>query len=106
MPIYRYACPADQSTKSLMRKVSEADESVKCQCGAEMARQIGEPHARAVETGDEYHGLKMVQGVREMATERAREHWRKHELPRIVEREGKEFAVRQGFIDEEGNVKI
>ena len=116
MPLYRYACPECKVEKVVMLKASEADwNHPLCACRlaagvrplqTEMVRQVGTPSVRAVETGDEYHGLKSVQGVRDMVTERSRDHWRKHELPRIIEKEGKEKAVEQGLIDQEGNVKI
>jgi hypothetical protein len=116
VPLYRYACPECKDEKVVMLKASETDwKHPECYCRfaaglpplqTEMVRMMGTPNLRAVETGDEYHGLKAVQGIKDMTTERARDHWRRHELPRIVEKDGKEKAVEQGLIDQEGNPKV
>jgi hypothetical protein len=111
-PLYRYKCPQCEKEVSLIRRASMADEAGRetfCshdEKPVRMLRSMGTPNVRSVVTGDEYHGLKMVQGVREMVSERATSHFKKHELPRKIEAEGKEEVVKQGLIDAEGNSKV
>jgi hypothetical protein len=116
MPIYTYVCPAGHYNKKL-RPVTNADDEVLCEapdwnksppsaCNLPSTRQPATPQARAVETSDEYHGMKNVQGIKKMVGDRASEHWRKHELPRLIQEHGKEHAVKEGWIDVDGKPKV
>jgi hypothetical protein len=115
MPIYTYVCPSGHYEKKL-RPVSNSDDEVICDapdwskspsepCGKGMTRQAALPSGRAVETHDDYHGIKAVQGVKKMVGDRATEHWKKHELPRLIEEHGKEHAVKEGWVDVDGKPK-
>lgn len=106
MPIYRFRCiNCDRDEKKLMT-AKEADEfSGACfVCGEPLSRVIGVPSTSSKETVDEYRGKTVDTGINDKIAERAHDHWVKHDLPRIIATEGKEYAVRQGFIDSEGNV--
>lgn len=70
-----------------------------------MAPMLGRPEALGKETSDEYRGKSIDLDLKQKLGERAERHFREHDLPRIIEREGKEFAIRQGFLDPEGNSK-
>jgi hypothetical protein len=71
-----------------------------------MARQISAPSLRSMETADEYRDKKTVQDVGQMSHDRAREHWRKHELPRFIEKNGIEEAIKNGWVNPDGTPKI
>jgi len=58
-----------------------------------------------MEATDEYRGKSNPQGLKKQLLERSTEHFKKHELPRIIEKEGKEVAIRQGWLDIEGRPK-
>lgn len=43
MPIYVYKCESCQTVKDKIRKVSERDEPLECECGSKMERAITVP---------------------------------------------------------------
>lgn len=68
-------------------------------CQSDMIPVMGTPTSKAVTAGDEYRGVKHDLDIKDQIKERSAEHFKKHELPRIIEEQGKEFAIRQGFIN-------
>ncbi len=74
-------------------------------CGSELQLRLGKPSALAKETTDEYRGKSLDQGLNEKLLERSKAHFRQHDLPRLIEKHGREFAIRQGWIDDEGKPK-
>lgn len=54
------------------------------------------------ETADEYRNKSVSTDIKQKVEERSKEHFVKHDLPRIIAQEGLEFAKRQGFVDEDG----
>lgn len=109
MPIYRYLCPSCSAERKMFKPSSAADELPECSDGhtsVKMPRQISAPSLRAMETADEYRDKKTVQDVGKMSQERARDHWRKHELPRFIEQNGLEAAIKNGWANPDGTPKI
>lgn len=105
MPIYRYHCVACHSDKKVTL-LKAGTEKVFCdECGNDMARVLSPPMARSMETADEYRDKKIVEGVDKMVDERANEHFRKHELPRMIAENGEDWARERGLIDEDGRPK-
>lgn len=92
----------------MFRPSSMADTLPVCQDGhspVDMGRQIPIPSIRAMETSDEYRNKKNVQDINKMSEERVKEHWRKHELPRFIEQNGIEAAVKNGWVNPDGTPK-
>lgn len=109
MPIYRYVCNECNREIKLFRPASSADSLPQCQEGhssTEMARQLAAPSVRSMETSDEYRNKKNVQDINKMSEDRARDHWRKHELPRFIEQNGLETAVKNGWANPDGTPKL
>ena len=106
MPIYRFRCENCKRDEKKLLTSSEADEfSGACfVCGEPLVRILGVPSTQSKETVDEYRGKSVDSDIKDKISDRAHDHWVKHDLPRIIATEGKEYAVRQGFIDIEGNV--
>jgi putative FmdB family regulatory protein len=106
MPLYRYRCNNCNRDEKKLMTAKEADEfSGACfVCGEPLTRVLSAPSTSAKETVDEYRGKSVDANLNDKIAERAHDHWVKHDLPRIIATEGKEYAVRQGFIDVEGNV--
>ncbi len=71
----------------------------------QMERQLSAPSVRSLETADEYHGIKNVQDNSKMVDERAKDHWRKHELPRFIQENGVEAAIKNGWVNPDGTPK-
>lgn len=74
-------------------------------CGGEMTFGIGSPNSIGRETKDEERGISNDLDQNEKLRERSRRHFQEHELPRLIEKEGKDFAIRQGWINEDGTIK-
>lgn len=106
MPIYRFRCNNCNRDEKKLMTPDEADGfSGACfVCGEPLVRVLGVPSTSAKEIVNEYHGKSIDAEIDSKISERAHQHWVKHDLPRIIATEGKEYAVRQGFIDSEGNV--
>lgn len=107
MPMYRYCCrPCKWDTKKLMSaKEAEAFSGACPWCGIALSRVISNPNTQAKETLDEYRGSTVDADINQKVEDRAKEHFRKHDLPRIIADHGIEFAKRNGFVDEDGNPK-
>lgn len=109
MPIYKYKCQECKKELRLFKPASSADSLPDCQSGhslVKMQRQISTPSVRAMETSDEYRNKKNVQDINKMSNERARDHWRKHELPRFIEENGLELAIKNGWSNPDGTPKL
>lgn len=109
MPIYRYVCPKCSKESKLFKPAASADSLPGCQNGhplTEMKRQLSAPSVRSMETSDEYRNKKNVQDIDKMSEDRARDHWRKHELPRFIEQNGLEAAVKNGWANPDGTPKL
>jgi hypothetical protein len=107
MPIYRFICEqCGAEYKRLMRASQMEAYSGACIiCGAPVVLTVGKPEGRAVETADEYKNKKKVQDAEKLVLERAQEHHRKHELPRIIADRGIDYARENGLVDEDGRPK-
>lgn len=104
MPIFLFLCKAcDREVKKLLLPSNSKNPQTCSRCGSMMSRILGTPSARGVITADEYRGTKCDENIKEKLRERSDVHFVEHELPRIIEKHGHEFAVRHGFIDIEGN---
>lgn len=109
MPIYLYLCPECGSQVKLFKSISSADDLPDCSDGhilTKMNRQISIPSVRAMETSDEYRNKKNVQDINKMSNDRARDHWKKHELPRFIEQNGMDAAIKNGWVNPDGTPKI
>lgn len=71
-------------------------------CNSPLVIALGVPFTRSLETLDEYRGKKVPENLDKMLTDRAKEHFQKHDLPRIIEEQGIEFAKRQKWVDADG----
>lgn len=108
MPIYKYLCTECGKESKMFRPASFADVLPECLNGhslMKMERQMSAPSVRAMETSDEYRGKKNVQDINKMSEERVKEHWRKHELPRFIEQNGLEIAIKNGWANPDGTPK-
>lgn len=107
MPFYCFACTDCGQQQKLLMSKAKADAFNECpSCGSSNIKQrLGRPEGRSVETADEYRNTKLVSGVSQMVDERAQDHFRTHDLPRIIAEQGLEFAQRQGFVDQDGRPK-
>jgi len=105
MPIYSFICKNCKFTQKKLISAKEAENLIDCAiCNSKLSRILGIPSSLSRQTVDEYRGKQVEENIDDKIETRAHEHWVKHDLPRIIATEGKEYAVRQGFIDIEGNV--
>lgn len=107
MPFYRYHCRlCDSETKKLLKYFEVKDHVEECPiCLIPMEQTMGNPSSRHMVTADEYRGKKYDEDINKKLRDRAQNHFQKHELPRIIEKHGTEFCLKQGLIDIEGNPK-
>lgn len=107
MPFYRYHCETCGIEKQRLLSSEKAQGHAEAcpTCGRPLALKLGRPEALGKETADEYRGKSIDLDLKQKLGDRARQHFLDHDLPRIIEREGKEFGIRQGFLDPEGNPK-
>jgi putative FmdB family regulatory protein len=103
VPRYHYHCSHCERKETATVAARERDMVACPECEMFMVRQVSAPAVSSNETTDAYRGGKRTQGVEKMADERNRKHFREHELPRIIEEHGMEYAIRMGFCDREGN---
>jgi len=68
-----------------------------------MKLRMGAPAALGKVTIDESRGISVEEGLRQKLLDRAHEHHIRHDIPRIIDKQGLESAVRDGFVDIEGN---
>lgn len=102
MPIYRYSCNSCGSSQKVSRIKNLKSEVFCGDCGGEMLRVLSAPVPRSMETRDEYRNKSVVDGVEDMVDKRASEHFKKHELPRMIADNGEAWARERGFVDEDG----
>lgn len=107
MPIYRYVCHACKIEEKKLLKREDAEKfSGACKvCGQPLSLVIGIPEAQAMETADDYRGKSVISDVEKKLDDRAREHFNKHDLPRMVADKGVEWCKKQGFLDADGKPK-
>jgi len=107
MPFYRFACRQCGFEKKKLTdyETAKAHKESCPSCGSEVSFAVGRPLAIGKETKDEYRGITAELDVKEKLLERANKHFNEHELDRIVAKEGKEFAIRQGWLNEDGTKK-
>jgi putative FmdB family regulatory protein len=107
MPFYRFKCSACSFEKEKLMTLVKAKshEEVCPECGSRVSLSIGKPNAIAKETSDEYRGKSIEMGISDKVLQRSKDHFQKHDLPRIIEEHGKEFVVRQGFVDPDKDPK-
>jgi putative FmdB family regulatory protein len=107
MPFYRFSCrDCGFETQKLMAYDKARALKEPCpECGKEISFAVGKPNAIGRETKDEYRGISADLDVKEKLLERANKHFVEHELDRVVAKEGREFATRQGWLNEDGTKK-
>ena len=107
MPFYLFQCRScgNQSRQLLSASKIKSHVETCNKCNSVMEQGFGLPNVQGKETLDEYRGVSANLDIKQKIADRAHEHFVKHELPRLIQKEGKEFAIRQGFIDEDGTPK-
>lgn len=108
MPFYCFICPVCKLEEKRLMSKSQADKfSGACTiCGNALQQILGKPETRALETRDEYRNKQVAQDVERQLDDRAKQHYREHELPRIVADKGVEVAQKEGLIDRDGKGKV
>ena len=66
---------------------------------------LPKPNTVAKETLDEYRGKSVEMDLNRKLEERSHEHFKKSDLPRLIEEHGQEFCVRNGWLNEDGSIK-
>jgi putative FmdB family regulatory protein len=107
MPFYRFVCRACGFEKQKLTSYDTARtlEEACPECGGTVSFALGKPNAIGRETKDEYRGISNDLDVKEKLADRAHKHFMDHELDRVIAKEGKEFAIRQGWLNEDGTKK-
>lgn len=107
MPFYRFACRECGFEKKKLTDYATARAHTEgCpSCGAVVSFAVGSPTALGKETKDEERGVSTDLDLHDKLRERSTKHFHEHELPRIIEKEGKEFAIRQGWLNDDGTPK-
>lgn len=107
MPIYRFICHPCKIEQKVLLKKEDADKfGGACKvCGSPLIQVIGLPTTQSVETADDYRNTKVASDIDRKLDERAQEHFRKHDLPRLVAEKGAEWCKQQGFLDADGKPK-
>ena len=108
MPIYKYKCINCDFVHKQLLSGEEVKSFVKnCDlCGLMMGRVHGSPSVRAMETVDEERGKSNPVDLDRMLEERSKDHFRRHELSRRIDKEGHKKVKEEGFIDDDGNSRI
>ena len=105
MPIYSYECTSCKSIIKAFRNVKQADSAVFCKtCGRHDKQNRLLPNnvsGRALENRDEYRNKNVLQDTERLVEDRAKEHWKKHDLPKLIELEGMDAAIKRGWVDPE-----
>jgi len=107
VPIYKYACKTCNIHKKEFREADQRDIGLPLcvKCNQNMQIELSSPGVRSMETYDDYHGLTIVQDQNKMAGDRAQDHWRKVELPRFIQENGLEEAIKNGWANADGTPK-
>lgn len=108
MPLFRFACKCGQSKRILLPNAKAARElTPPCEkCNEKMFATYGTVQSNEYTTGDEERNKKHLVGVQNLLKERSDEHYKKHELPRIIAEHGEEYAKEHNLIDEDGRSKL
>lgn len=107
MPLFRFRCnPCDRDEKKLMSKEKADGFSGACSlCGNPLSQVIGIPEAQEMVTADDYRGKSVIANIENKLDRRAQDHFNKHDLPRLIADQGKEWCQQQGFLDADGKPK-
>lgn len=107
MPLYRFHCKTcDLSVLKLLRANSVINTEVDCgECGERMIATLGATSVLGKVTIDEYRNKSVDENIEKKLNDRASDRFSKHDLPRIVEKHGKEYAISKGYMDSDGNPK-
>jgi putative FmdB family regulatory protein len=101
MPIFRFQCVACGNEKNFSVAVQQIKTfQAECPvCKQQMQRKLGTPDVLEKEQTDEYRGRSRFANTDKKRKDRTDEHFRKVELPRIIESQGTAFAERMGWLD-------
>ncbi len=103
MPIFRLKCECGKEIRFMSHKKTTPPN---CQnCGKKMFFVMTPPSIRAMNTADEYRKKSVLDGTNSLVDDRAKDFFKKHELPRLIAEEGIESARAKGHVDEDGNPK-
>ena len=107
MPFYMFICDGCQRVEppKLMTRKDADGFSGGCICGHALRIIMGTPTTQAKETVDEHRDKTVIADVERKLDDRAMQHFREHDLPRIIADHGREFAKQHGLIDEDGSPK-
>jgi len=108
MPFFRFLCKCGADEVRLLLDSSQMAKETKiiCECGLERYAARGTVQSNEYVTGDEDRNRKYLAGVQQMLTERSRENYRRHELPRIIAEKGEQYAKENKLVDEDGKSKV
>ena len=108
MPFYTFRCDKCISLKKRLLNLDKAKyHSEPCDaCSDGVLRYtMPKPNSVAKETLDEYRGKSVEMDLTKKLEDRSREHFKKSDLPRLIEEHGTEFGIRNGWLNEDGTVK-
>ncbi len=107
MPFYRFACRncGFEKKKLTNWETAQSYKETCPTCSSDVTFAVGNPSAIGKETKDEYRGISSELDVKERLLERSQKHFYEHEIDRIIAKEGKEYAIRQGWLNEDGTKK-
>jgi predicted nucleic acid-binding Zn ribbon protein len=107
VPLYKFVCKTCNIEEKVLLKLEEAEKySGACKiCGHALSQVMGLPNADAKITADDYRDKKVSADIEKKLDDRAREHFNKHELPRLIQEKGVEWCKQNGFVDAEGKPK-
>jgi len=108
MPFYSFKCDKCNSLKrhlmTLDRAKAHFEDCEACDDG-KLTYTIPKPNAVAKETLDEYRGKSVEMELTRKLEDRSHEHFKKTDLPRLIEEHGTEFGIRNGWLNADGTVK-
>ncbi len=71
-------------------------------CGHPLTQVVGLPEGQSKDTVDEYRNKSVISDIEKKLDDRARDHFNKHDLPRMIADKGIEWCKQQGFVDQDG----
>ena len=108
MPFYTYRCDKCPTVKKSLTTLEKAkahyEQCPACDSG-KLRYSIPKPNSVAKETLDEYRGKSVEMDLTQKLEDRSREHFKKSDLPRLIEEHGTEFGIRNGWLNEDGTTK-
>jgi hypothetical protein len=104
MPLYRLLCTNCKAEQRRLLSQKEFDNFAgACViCGNVLGVTLGEPQSRSVETVDDYRSKKVVSDIDKLVDQRAKDHFRSYELPRLRSERGDQYCIDNGFLDKNG----